>query len=340
MKVTIPSLLCMAILVLSQTVDAKKATDPRKPPKNAVLLSTVNALTLRAGRQTTARRASSIPQLTCSGPSHVCKLYSVDMMRCTNEGSDYEAEDIQWSCKANLPEEFKLGATEVGCEGYESSEDPYVLKGSCGVEYRLLLTELGEEKYAVKNEKSHTLGNDAGARYFAFFFIMLFIGIICLILWSIYNSWNDPNRPAAGTLGTGWGGGGGGGGGDEPPPPYEDYSSPPKKPTTRAPRSSSSRSNGGSRAATEEPWRPGFWTGTAAGAAGGYAAGRYANRNRAPPLEPETRQTGGSWFGGGRPSTIVNVGSGPSSSSRSSSSTPSYSTSRHESTGFGGTSRR
>jgi hypothetical protein len=320
MKVTIPSLLCLTTLVLGQVVDAKKATDPRKPPKNAVLLSTVNALTLRAGKQTTARRAAAVPQLTCSGPAHVCKLYSVDMMRCANEGSDYEAEDIQWSCKASLPEEFKLGATEVSCEGYESSEDPYVLKGSCGVEYRLLLTELGEEKYAVKNEKSHTHGNDAGA---GFFFIMLFIGIICLIMWSIYNSWNDPNRPAAGALGTGWGGGGGGGGGDgPPPPPYEDYPSPPKKPTTRAPRSSSSRNGGGSRAAADEPWRPGFWTGTAAGAAGGYAAGRYANRNRAPQTEPETRQTGGGSFGGGGPST------------------PSYSTSRHESTGFGGTSRR
>jgi hypothetical protein len=40
-----------------------------------------------------------------------------------------------------------LGSTDVICEGYDSADDPYVLKGSCAVEYRLILTPLGEEKY-------------------------------------------------------------------------------------------------------------------------------------------------------------------------------------------------
>lgn len=338
MKFTTSSLLCLATLVLGQLVDAKKATDPRMPPKNAVLLSAVNALTLRSGKQTAARRSSAVPQLTCSGPAHVCKLYSVDVMRCKNEGSDYEAEDVQWSCKASLPEEFKLGATEVSCEGYESSVDPYVLKGSCGVEYRLLLTEKGEEKYAIKNEKSvfdnFQGGKDDGTVLFGYIFIILFIGIMFLILRSIYNSWNDPNRPPMGTFGPDWRGGGGGGGGDNDlPPPYDDYSAPPRKPDTRKPRAGSSRSGRASQAA-EEPWRPGFWTGTAAGAAGAYAAGRYANRNRVSPPEPETRQTGPGLFG-------VNFGGDrPSSSSTRTPTPPSYSSSRHESTGFGGTSRR
>jgi hypothetical protein len=335
MKITTSSLVCLTTLVLSHLVDAKKATDPKKPPKNAVLLSTVNSLTLRAGKQTTARRSSAVPQLTCSGPAHVCKLYSVDVMRCTNEGSDYDKENIQWSCKASLPPEFKLGATDVGCEGYESSEDPYVLKGSCGVEYRLLLTEMGEEKYGVKNEKSPksslSSGKDIGTQLFEWFFILLFVGVIFLILRSVFNSMNDPDRPA-GAGGTGWGGGGGGGN-DDPPPPYDDFSAPPRKPSTRGPRSNSSRTG----QAAGDQWRPGFWTGTAAGAAGGYAAGRYANRNRAPP--PETRPTGGGWFGGGTTQNINNNYGVPRSSG-SGSSGPSYSSSRQESTGFGGTSRR
>ncbi len=341
MKVTTSRALCLATLVLSHLVDAKKVTDPKKPPKNAVLLSTVNSLTLRAGKQTSARRSSAVPQLTCSGPAQVCKLYSVDTMRCTNEGSDYEAENIQWSCKASLPEEFKLGATEVGCEGYESSEDPYVLKGSCGVEYRLLLTEKGERKYGGKKEKSvvgDTGGKDAGSQLFGLIFIALFIGVIFLILRSIYRSLNDPNRPA-GVLGNGWGGGDGGGN-DDPPPPYDDYSAPPKKPTTRSytPRASSSRNGQGSRAAGEQ-WRPGFWTGTAAGAAGGYAAGAYANRP--PPPPPEPPQTGRSWFNLGGPT--VRFSNNRSSSSRSSSRSGSRhesSGTRHESTGFGGMNRR
>ncbi|KAL8706650.1 MAG: hypothetical protein Q9201_000284, partial [Fulgogasparrea decipioides] len=75
-------------------------------------------------------------------------------MRCKNQGSDYGEEDIQWTCTASLPSDFKLGTTDVICEGYESSSDPYVLKGSCGVEYRLLLTDIGEERYGRKGKNN------------------------------------------------------------------------------------------------------------------------------------------------------------------------------------------
>ena len=68
-------------------------------------------------------------------------------MRCKNSGSDYDENSIQWTCTASLPEEFKLGSTDVICEGYDYPEDPYILKGSCGVEYRLILTDKGRERY-------------------------------------------------------------------------------------------------------------------------------------------------------------------------------------------------
>lgn len=116
--------------------------------KDAVLLSTVKALTLRDGAMTTHRRVDALPQLTCIG-GNAKGLYTVDRMRCTNSGHEYDAEDIQWTCKADLPMEFKLGGTDVICEGYDSPEDPYVLKGSCAVEYRLILTKAGEEKYGL-----------------------------------------------------------------------------------------------------------------------------------------------------------------------------------------------
>ncbi len=73
-------------------------------------------------------------------------------MRCTNSGSEYDAEDIQWTCQASLPPEFKLGSTEVLCEGYDNPDDPYILKGSCGVEYRLILTDEGERRYASRSQ--------------------------------------------------------------------------------------------------------------------------------------------------------------------------------------------
>jgi hypothetical protein len=118
----------------------------RKQPSNSVLLSKISSLTLRSGQKTSARRSSPIPQLQCTG-GNAKGLYDVDVMRCTNAGADYDDDNIQWTCKASLPAEFKLGSTDVSCEGYDSAEDPYVLKGSCGVSYRLVLTEEGERKY-------------------------------------------------------------------------------------------------------------------------------------------------------------------------------------------------
>lgn len=317
--------LLLLCLLLSDTVLSAKVTNPKRVPKNAVLLSKVSALTVRAGQKTTARRASAVPQLKCIGPSHICKLYQVDVMRCKNEGADYDQNNIQWSCKASLPEEFKLGTTDVSCEGYESKDDPYVLSGSCGVEYRLLLTEKGEQRYG--SNKYWNFGSpdrspdETAVNWPGRIFMVLFLGVLFLIIRSIFNSWwngprGPPNpRPRGG--GFGWGGDD-----NDPPPPYDPRPPPrPKKATwssgTRSAPSSSSRGQ-------QQGWQPGFWTGTAAGAAAGYLAGR-GGQTQTQPQRPDTRS---SWFGGG--------GGGPSRTSSSSSS----SGTRHESTGFGGTTRR
>ena len=136
------------------------ALKPQKKPADAVLLSDIQTLTLYANRQTSARRVSSIPQLKCIGGS-ARNLYDIDIMRCKNSGTEYDSTDVQWTCTAQLPPEFKLGGTDVICEGYESLDDPFVLKGSCGVEYRLVLTEEGERKYGHRNDRGESGGNEA-----------------------------------------------------------------------------------------------------------------------------------------------------------------------------------
>lgn len=132
-----PTSLIGLLLALTPSILAKNKKN------DAVLLSSVKSLTLRDGQDTSHRRVSALPQLNCVG-GNAKGLYDVDVMRCTNSGSEYDSEDIQWTCKANLPPEFKLGSTDVICEGYDNADDPFVLKGSCGVEYRLMLTDLGE----------------------------------------------------------------------------------------------------------------------------------------------------------------------------------------------------
>ncbi|KIW73128.1 hypothetical protein PV04_01270 [Phialophora macrospora] len=329
----------LTLLFIGISLSAR-VTNPKKVPKNAVLLSKVSALTVRAGKQTASRRVSPVPQLQCVGPSRICSLYAIDVMRCTNEGSDYEDGNIQWSCKASLPEEFKLGSTDVTCEGYESSEDPYVLKGSCGVEYRLLLTEKGDQKYGSGSwfdGGGSSGGTNKTEKIAGYLFMALFVLVLFIIVRGIYNAWRDdaPRRRPRG--GGGFGGFGGGGDDNDPPPPYDPRPPPqPKKATWSS--ASSSRTGTASGGQQDQGWRPGFWTGTAAGAAAGYFAGR-GFRTQPDPAPPRPA-FGTGWFRGGNGGYTVPRRPSPPSSRTASSSSSSYSSTRHESTGFGGTSRR
>ena len=167
------SLLFALLLAFSPSI-----TTARKRPDNSVLLSQVKTLTLRSGQKTSSRRVASLPQLACTG-GNAYGLHEVDVMRCKNAGAEYDAEDVQWTCQASLPPEFKLGSTDVICEGYDSAEDPYVLKGSCGVEYRLVLTEMGEERFgrsAFERAYRNPSGRTVGSAIATGLFWMAFVG--------------------------------------------------------------------------------------------------------------------------------------------------------------------
>ncbi|KAK6433227.1 hypothetical protein LTR95_010599 [Oleoguttula sp. CCFEE 5521] len=315
-----PLSLLTALLFATLSLAAKR-------PKEAILLSTVKSLTLHANSLTTSRRLAPVPQLTCVGGSASKFADVVEVMRCTNSGRGYGKEDVEWTCQAELPEEFKLGSTQVVCEGYEGPEDEYVLRGSCGVEFRLVLTGKGEERYGRepsglfgKGSGGEGRGKGLGETLFQLVFWGLFIGIIGLIVYSVYtNNGNAGGNAGRRRPGGGWGGGGWGGGDDnDPPPPYEPRSQPPSKQSWSSQPSSSNA----------QGWRPGFWSGAAAGAAG---ASYLGNRNRTAPAQAGPSN----WFGngGGRAAPSYRGGGGGSSSSPPSSS-------RYESTGFGGTSRR
>lgn len=59
---------------------------------------------------------------------------------------------FQWQCKADLENAYRFGQMEVSCEGYDYPDDPYILKGSCSLMFRLELTEEGERR--AKNSGS------------------------------------------------------------------------------------------------------------------------------------------------------------------------------------------
>lgn len=213
---------------------------------------------------------------------------------------------MQWTCTAELPREFKLGSTEVICEGYRDANDPWILKGSCAVEYRMLLTEEGETKYGHLMGSGKIFGGNDGEEYddrtwkeklWDLFkglgtMAIIMVGFIALMTLCTRITGGNTARGDGGWFGGGDGGGGGGWGPPGPPPPY-DYQP--------------------GRYTKTESWRPGFWSGAAAGAAAGYGLGSRRSAGR-------------------RVDTFT-----PSSSS-SSMASPSGAT--RESTGFGGTRRR
>ena len=108
-----------------------------------VLLKDVQTLTLHADRMTTGRRSSPVPQLNCIGGSAQGK-FTPKTVQCYNRG--FDGVDVQWECKADMDNLYRFGSVEVICEGYDYPDDPFILKGSCGLEYTLEYTQEGEEK--------------------------------------------------------------------------------------------------------------------------------------------------------------------------------------------------
>ncbi|KAI9887783.1 MAG: hypothetical protein M1823_000424 [Watsoniomyces obsoletus] len=326
------------IVVLGAGLALLDGVTAAKKPSNSVLLSNVKSITLRNGQMTSHRRVSPIPQLKCVGGA-AQEYYEVDIMQCKNQGADYDDNNIQWSCTADLPPFFKLGSTNVICEGYESPNDPYILKGSCGVEYRLIFTKLGQEKYDYASMDLMNMRRRKPIGWEETIFWVIFLGVAGWIIYSIVMRLlgNRP-RPMGGNNQP-WGGGGGGGGGDDPPPPYDfdGYQPPPPRKTYDNTPSASNAAQPPAQQQQQQGWRPGFWTGVLGGVAGAYLAGNRGGQNQRG--NPETHRGGGA----GR-----DVGEGPSGwggrrgrSSDGGSGSPSFSSSsRYESTGFGSTSRR
>lgn len=120
----------VAFSIIIQSCHGRRMAESEK-----LLLTHVKALTLRAGDWTEARRGDPIPQLKCTSG---CQLMPnlPKFVQCINVGTNDQAE-VQWKCEADLVQGVRFGELTVSCEGYDNSEDSYILKGSCGLEYSL-----------------------------------------------------------------------------------------------------------------------------------------------------------------------------------------------------------
>ena len=126
----------MLILLLIITLNLV-AEGQQFPAK--VLLRDVNVLTLHKDKYTTGRRNRPVPQLSCVGGTARYDSQKVETVQCTNTG--FDGMDYNWKCESQLPNTLRLGKVRVNCEGYDYPDDPYILTGSCGLEYELQYTE-------------------------------------------------------------------------------------------------------------------------------------------------------------------------------------------------------
>ncbi|XP_072526191.1 store-operated calcium entry-associated regulatory factor [Salminus brasiliensis] len=202
----------------------------------AVLLRDVQALTLYKGRNTAARRTSPIPQLQCVGGSAGCGSFVPEVVQCQNKG--WDGVDVQWECKADMDNWYRFGRVEVSCEGFNSPDDPYVLQGSCGLEYTLELTAEGRQHQGSRGSS----GSSGFAGFTSSFFQdkghggggyyqqggpsgegvggLVVIGLFLLLAYGVYKLFLcNPTHGHQGFQGDGSSGAGNGGYGDTGPPP-------------------------------------------------------------------------------------------------------------------------
>ncbi|CEH13264.1 UNCHARACTERIZED [Ceraceosorus bombacis] len=214
---------------------------------NRIRMESIRRLTLYADALTKGRRSKPIPQLTCEGEA--CEWARPDVVFCKSIGGG------DWKCEADLPTSVRLGRVEVSCEGWDHSEDPFVLKDSCALTYRLLPAYHSASKH---HTTSH--GQDK-VSLLDTLFPYLFWGVVIYIVLRFVQSLTQSTAGAGGPRRLGWlggggpgfggGPGGGGGGGGDAPPPYK-------------PDPSATFSAGGG-VPNGAAWRPGFWTGLGLG---------------------------------------------------------------------------
>eukprot|EP01112_Ceratiomyxa_fruticulosa_P018363 TRINITY_DN5855_c0_g1_i1.p1 TRINITY_DN5855_c0_g1~~TRINITY_DN5855_c0_g1_i1.p1 ORF type:complete len:293 (-),score=41.55 TRINITY_DN5855_c0_g1_i1:245-1123(-) len=259
-----------------------------------VLLKDVQVLTLYRGKMTTGSRSSPVPQLKCVGGSARGEEHKVQTVQCYNRGSD--GSDVQWECKAELPSSIKFGNINVGCEGYSYPNDPYILKGSCGLEYTLDYEDghhRARDNYHHNDYYSDERRSSGGIGGFISFIVFGFI------VYMVYKSCaqqaigGGPGGVNNGGYGGPFYGGGGGGPGFGPTNSYY----------------------GGANCAPSAPpmqqgWRPGFWTGMATG---GLLGRMFGNRNYGANYYRPAFGGGGGSFGGGGGSTRSSSGFGGTS---------------------------
>merc|ERR1712004_440686 len=138
-------------------------------------------------------------------------------------GRGSDGRGVQWECKADMDNGLRFGQVEVVCEGYDYPDDPYILAGSCGLEYTLELTKEGREKRSASgggggwqnpgNSYSSNSYYDSTSSQSSGLGDLILLGVVGIVIYAVYKTCVDSPSMEDREYGTGSTGGGGMGGG-------------------------------------------------------------------------------------------------------------------------------
>ncbi|KAK3872071.1 hypothetical protein Pcinc_022832 [Petrolisthes cinctipes] len=302
---------------------------------DSVLLKDIQVLTLYSGKSTTGGRSSPVPQLECvKGGTAPCDAFHPRVVQCYNRG--WDGSEVQWECTTDMDNAYRFGEIEVSCEGYSHRDDPYILKGSCGLRYTIDYTKEGLNQQRQHNYYGDNQGHSG---YYqkkksenwtqgSWFADMIVFVAVLLMCWAFYktcvgsrysheNAQSTTNDDYPGSGGGGGGYGWFGQGGHHPTaPPHSGF-------TDDASCGNATRHRGGGTGAG------GFWTGAITGGLLGYMFGNTGRRHNT--WGAGGWGNSGGWGSGGGGGWGGGTGGGFSGGG---------STGTRTASGFGGTSRR
>jgi hypothetical protein len=96
----------------------------------------------------------------------------------------FDGRDVNWKCDAMLKHGLSMYDTVVGCEGYEYPDDPYILEGSCQVEFKLRDTGSYTSSRGYGSSHSYSSLDYSGISFSSLVMVVIF----GYILWNIYKN--------------------------------------------------------------------------------------------------------------------------------------------------------
>jgi hypothetical protein len=175
------SLIITIFVVFSQLASSGVVLAQSSWFSERIRLSDVSVITFYAGKMTNGRRSSPVPQLQCVGGNAGCsRSFLPSSAQCYNRGND--GVDVVWECTANLYQTVTLGRASVSCEGYDYPDDPFVLRGSCGLQYELMYSRDGHPSFKIHPIHEHAYSYRSARRSSVGDVIASIIACIIIIL--------------------------------------------------------------------------------------------------------------------------------------------------------------